>query len=104
MRKMLLSAGAALILAGCAGPGYVGGGVAYDGYYDNAYGPIYDGYWGDGGVFFYRSGHRGRYIRDTGGHFRRDAQNGYQPMHVNGPAFRGHGHGSGGHDHDHDHR
>jgi len=99
MPKFLLGAGAALILAGCAGPGYVGGGVAYDGYYDNAYGPIYDGYWDDGGVFFYRSHRHGHYIRDAGGHFRHDAMNGYHPMHVTGPAFRGHG--PGGHNHDH---
>lgn len=93
MRKLLLSASAALFLAGCAGPGYVGGGVAYDGYYDNAYGPIYDGYWGEGDVFFYRSSHHGRYVRDTGGHFRHDMMAGYQPMHVTGPAFHGHGRG-----------
>lgn len=92
MRKFLLGAGAALTLAGCAGPAYVGGGVvAYDGFYDNYYGPIYDGYWGDGGVFFYRSGPHGRYIRDRDGHFRRNAMTGYQPMHVNGPSPRGRG-------------
>jgi hypothetical protein len=96
MRKFLLGTGMALMLAGCAGPGYGGGGgVAYDGFYDNAYGPIYDGYWGDGDAFFYRSHRHGHYVRDTGSHFRHDAVNGFQPMHVNGPAFRDHGAGHG---------
>jgi len=96
MRKFLLGAGAALILAACTGPDYVGGGVAYDGYYDDAYGPIYDGYWGDGDVFFYRAHRHGHYIRDTGGHFRRNPVMGFHPMHVTGPAFRG---GRDGRDH-----
>lgn len=92
MRGLIMCAGAALMLAGCAGPGYVGrGSIAYDGYYDNAYGPIYDGYWGDGDVFFYRSRPHGHYMRDTGHHFRHDASDGYRSMHVNGPAYHGHG-------------
>lgn len=93
MRKYLLGAAALLTLAGCAGPGYVGGGAmaGYDGFYDDYYGPIYDGYWGDGGVFFYRSHPHGRYIRDGGGHFRHDAVNGFHSMHVNGPVFHGDG-------------
>ena len=100
-KKMIIALCAtvvALPLAGCNENGY-GGGVAvgygspyaYNGYYDDYYGPIYDGYWGDGDAFFYRSHSHGRYVRDAGGHFRHDAMNGYQPMHVNGPAFRGHG-------------
>jgi hypothetical protein len=28
----------------------------YDAYYDDAYGPFYDGYWGDDGGFYYRNG------------------------------------------------
>ncbi len=91
MKKLLLSAGAFVLLAGCAGPRYVGGGFGYDGYYDDHYGPIYDGYWGDGDVFYYRAHPHGRYIRDTGGHFRHDGNGvtGYHPMHVTGPAPRG---------------
>jgi len=101
MRKLILCAGAALMLASCAGPGYVGGGgVAYDGFYDDYYGPIYDGYWGDGGVFFYRSHPHGHYVRDRGGHFRHEASNGYHPMHVTGPVVRGRG---GRHRPGHDH-
>jgi hypothetical protein len=79
MRKLLLvaSAGAALLVAGCAtSGGYAGGaGFGYDYYgpsdvwYDGYYGPYSDGYWGDGGVFFYRD-HDGHFRRDEGGHFR----------------------------------
>jgi hypothetical protein len=51
-------------LAACVDDGYgYGGGVAYgpgpyayDGWYDGAYGPIYDGYWGSDNYFYYRHG------------------------------------------------
>ena len=64
-----LAASAALGLAACESDGYYDGGggfsagyyghgpryVWYDGWYDNFYGPVYDGYWGPGGAFFYRT-------------------------------------------------
>ncbi len=91
-----------LLLAACAdtsGPGgyaygYGGGPVGYDGYYDDAYGPFYDGYWAGDGYFYYRSGENGRYRRDDGHHFHHDAGAG---MH----AVQGHPHtqGSGGDHH-----
>jgi hypothetical protein len=99
MQKFLLGAGAALMLAGCASADYGGGGggmVGYDGFYDNYYGPIDAGYWGDGDVFFYRAHAHGHFIRDTGGHFRHEAMTGFNPMHVNGPAAHG---GRGPHRH-----
>ena len=80
MRRWMVLACLALPLAGCAyddyGYGYghrYGPPVAYGGFYDNYYGPIYDGYWGEGDAFFYRTGRRGAWVRDTGGHFRRNA-------------------------------
>lgn len=79
-RKLLIAlvgVAAALPLAGCVSDGYYGGPVgpgpiAYDGYYDDYYGPIYDGYWGDGGGFYYRNSEHGHWRHDSGGHFRRD--------------------------------
>ena len=97
---------ALLMLSGCGGyyggVGY-GGGYAYDGFYDNYYGPIYDGYWGRGEVFYYRGVDHGRYLRDRSGHFRRGpGAPGFAPMHGMGPrGFHGGGpppgpHGPGG--------
>lgn len=76
MKKMLFVALlAAAPLAACA-EGYYGpqgpGPIAYDGFYDDYYGPINDGYWGDGGVFYYRSDPHGRFVADRDGHFRHD--------------------------------
>jgi hypothetical protein len=84
-RFMLIGAAASgLLLAGCADEGYYGAGYGYDysgpgyGYdyagpadvwYDGYYGPYLDGYWGDGGVFFFRSSD-GSFRRDGNGHFR----------------------------------
>lgn len=58
---LALVCGAALPLAGCAGPGYsrVGVGYAWTSYpysvwYDGYYGPFYDGYWGLDGFFYFR--------------------------------------------------
>ncbi len=91
MKNLLLisAAGAALLLAGCASEGgyYGGAAVGYDYYgpsdawYDGYYGPYVDGYWGDGGVFFYSTG-RGDYRRDEGGHFRNREFDGGARVHV----------------------
>lgn len=84
MRKMLIALCAALpalSLGGCAagyGGGYgrvdyAGGPYGYDGYYDDFYGPIHDGYWGSDGFFYYRGGaNERRFRRGDPGHFRRD--------------------------------
>ncbi len=78
-------AAVAMPLAACettmasGGPGPYAGYV--DGYYDDAYGPFYDGYWGPDAVFYYRSGPHGDYIRDNGGHFRRDGAQGFHTFH-----------------------
>jgi len=103
MRVRFLVALATLPLAGCAG-GYGGvdyvngappGAIAYDGFYDNYYGPIYGGYWGNGNVFYYRHTPHGRFVADRGNHFRRgpDASPGFHSMHGMGP---GPGAGRGG--------
>ncbi len=109
--KMLMTgacASAVLLLAACAsGPGYGGGpgygydyggpaAIGYDGYYDDAYGPFYDGYWAGDGFFYYRSGDHDRFHRDDGRHFRHDAGAGMHPV-------QGHPHaqGQGGHDRNH---
>jgi len=45
----------------------------YEGYYDNHYGPIFDGYWGTDGRFYFRRDARQRdYRRGGAGHFRKD--------------------------------
>lgn len=53
----LCAAVPALTVAGCYGGGgavYSSGSFGYNGYYDDYYGPIYDGYWGGDGAFYYR--------------------------------------------------
>lgn len=89
IKTILVSTAAALLLGACedygAGYAYGPGGevVAYDGYYDDYYGPIYDGYWGADG-FYYRT-HEGEQFRhDEGQHFRREAASGYH--HIGGTA------------------
>jgi hypothetical protein len=71
-----------LPLGACASDGYGYGsgytystGVAwndypYDVYYDDYYGPIYDGYWGSDNYFYYRNSGTGGYHRGDGRHFR----------------------------------
>ena len=106
MKKFLVTAcaiGAALLTSACASDGYYhhgGMGVAYDGYYDDAYGPFYDGYWGGDGAFYYSTGQGGQYRRDDAHHFRHDNFNGFHSV-------QGHPHDGGHHDGDHhdgDHR
>jgi hypothetical protein len=80
----------ALALSACyddgyyGGVGYAGGPYGYDGYYDDYYGPIYDGYWGDDGAFYYRGSNRDRHFhRGNPAHFRHDGNGGgnFHPMH-----------------------
>jgi hypothetical protein len=83
MRKLtiaLCALASPLTIAGCAdnygyGYGSVGlGPVAYNGFYDDFYGPIYDGYWGNDNFFYYRSNARDRaYRRGDRAHFSREA-------------------------------
>ena len=62
---------------------YAGADVAYvDGYYDDFYGPVYDGYWGDGDVFFYRSSPDTDFRRDDAHHFSRSDGGGFHHMHM----------------------
>ena len=71
---------ACLPLTACVEDGYGSGfavGVAYpyDGYYDDYYGPIYDGYWGSDGYFYYRgSDHDRHFMRGDRSHFRRGGE------------------------------
>ena len=60
------------------------------GYYDDAYGPYHDGYWGADGVFMYSTTDGGPYVRDDAHHFRRDANAGYH-------SFEGRHHDDMGH-------
>ena len=64
------------MLGACAvgfhdGPGH-GGGYYSDAYYDDSYGPYYDGYWAADGSFYYRDTADHPYVRDDAKHFRRD--------------------------------
>jgi len=123
--KILLAAPALIGLSACAGDYY--GGInsayyspynygdpySYDGYYDGYYGPIYDGYWGNNGYFYYRNSDRDRdYRRGDRQHFSRQERRGgghWSRMHgqmtpnagMRMPNFpHGNGHGR---DRDHDH-
>ena len=80
---------AAVSLSACAGDygvngaGYGAGPYAYEGFYDDSYGPIYDGYWGDDGGFYYRNGeHDRRFRRGDSAHFSRSGAPGanFHPM------------------------
>jgi hypothetical protein len=119
MKHVLALAGlaaAALSLGACADEMYAGGGnwggpVAYDGWYDGAYGDVYDGYWGDDGYFYYRHGSNDhKYYRGDRAHFARgDSAPGGNYHHIQGaiqsqpqgvrmPHFGGGGmHGGGDH-------
>src|SRR5579871_2309183 len=86
-----LAAIAALTLSLAACETYYAYGYV-DGYYDDFYGPWYDGYWGPGDVFFYRTGPRDHFHRDDGGHFRHmTSGGGFHSFHARAaaPAARG---------------
>ena len=51
-----------------------------DGYYDDAYGPYDEGYWGDDGVFMYR-GSDHQWHHDDAHHFRKDQATGFHTFH-----------------------
>jgi len=104
MKRLLIAFSASAVvlsLAACA-EGYYGHGagpsyyehatVGYDGFYDDAYGPFYDGYWGEGG-FWYSTGEGRPYQLDSAHHFRRDSADGTHPfhggMHVSGAPHSG---------------
>ena len=48
-----------------------------DAYYDDTYGPYYDGYWGSDGMFYYRDTADHPYVRDDARHFRRENGTGF---------------------------
>jgi hypothetical protein len=72
-------------LAACAsyGPGAPDGyydAAGYNAYYDDAYGPFYDGYW-DGDDFFFSRGRGRAFERDTDHHFHRTGGAGFHGVH-----------------------
>lgn len=93
LRHLLIVGLAAGMMSACADYG-VGVGVddyaygppadvAFDGWYDGFYGPIYDGYW-DNDIFYYRTADTGRYQRGDVAHFRHNPAPGYS--HITGTA------------------
>jgi hypothetical protein len=100
MRLGLALATLSLALPACASydRGYRSGyaSLDYDAYYDDAYGPFYDGYWGDDGGFYYRSGRGRPFGRDGGDHFHHSPGGGFHGVHSSG-GFHGGGHAGGGH-------
>ena len=89
MKKLIIAAcaaGAALLLSACGDDGFYHhhhdvAAISWDGYYDDAYGPFYDGYWGDDGFFYYTDAEGHPYHRDDAHHFRHDAFNGFHEVH-----------------------
>ena len=84
--KTLISLGAAGLLASCAYGGgyhhdYAADGVDYDGYYDDFYGSVGDGYWGPDDYFYYSDAPGHPFRRDDAHHFRHDAASGFHPVH-----------------------
>jgi hypothetical protein len=89
MRVIVLKlavASIAVALASCGSyhPGRYYAGLDYDAYYDDAYGPYYDGYWGDDGVFRYRMGPGRPFNPDSAGHFHHAAIAGTHGVHSSG--------------------
>jgi hypothetical protein len=92
---LLAIATMSLALPSCASNGHGMRSLAslddYDAYYDDAYGPFYDGYWGDDGAFYHRE-HPGQpFAPDNGGHFHHSGGGGFHGVHTGGGA-----HGGGG--------
>jgi len=56
--------------------------AGYDVWYDNYYGNVYDGYWGDDGWYYYRPTRDHAFVRDEARHFRRDRADGYVTFHA----------------------
>jgi hypothetical protein len=89
LASVALAAAAAVSMTACADTyghhdHYVAGygvGIYADGYYDNFYGPVDTGYWGDDGVFMYRGSDQ-QYHRDDSGHFRKESAQGYHAVHT----------------------
>ena len=114
MKRLIIALCAAIpaaLAGGCTTYGsetglYAGGPYAYEGFYDDFYGPIYDGYWGDDGSFYYRTDGGDRsFRRGDGAHFSRGSATGanFHPMQgsmtptrgMNMPHFSGGGAGHG---------
>ena len=90
MKTLALCAlGSTLLLGGCAYDegyhhhhDYVSVDADYDGYYDDFYGPVADGYWGEDNFFYYTDAPGHPYRRDTDHHFRHDnGGNGFHTIH-----------------------
>jgi len=82
---LVAAAAAAVSLGACMDMGHHGGPYAggyVDGYYDDSYGPLYDGYWGDGDVFYYRTAANDSFHPDSAHHFRHDGVQGYHTFHA----------------------
>jgi hypothetical protein len=97
MKPVFLALGAALALSACAdyggygrGPNGYYDGAGYNAYYDDAYGPFYDGYW-DGDVFLFSRGRGRPFERDDAHHFHRSADAGFHGVrgHVHAPRTGG---------------
>jgi len=91
---LLAIAAMSLALQSCASNGHGMRGFAaldYDAYYDDAYGPFYDGFWGDDGAFYHREHPGDPFAPDSGGHFHHSGGAGFHGVHTGGG-----GHGGGG--------
>jgi len=75
-----------IVLPACASRDLRGGvaSLGYDAYYDDAYGPFYDGYWGDDGAYYYCNGAGRPFVRDGGGHFQHAPSAGFHGVHGGG--------------------
>ena len=56
--------------------------AGYDLWYDNYYGSVYDGYWGDDGWYYYRAARDRPFVRDEARHFRHDRADGFNSTHM----------------------
>ena len=92
MTKLPIAFAAALLasagLSACASYGHRGApdgyydAAGYNAYYDDSYGPFYDGYW-EGDTFLYSRARGEPFQRDEAHHFHRTASNGMHGVHGN---------------------
>ena len=70
--------GSAHASVGVIGPALIA--VERDAYYDDHYGPFYNGYWAASGDYYYATAPNRPYVRDDGRHFRRVMLPGFRPV------------------------
>ena len=78
LAAIVLTVGSAHASPGAIGPSRMI--VGQDAWYDDHYGPFYNGYWTAAGEFYFSTGPGRPFARDDGRHFRRVTAAGFRPV------------------------